>query len=472
MEKEVDLCSGSPAQQVIDWSLDLRHRLESEIGTEPRLENYQYAGQEGENHQFGHQALREAIARDYGLGVEGRDRVFLGDGVRSNLSLVLSFLRSRDSIVAGKRLLPYEIDREKAFRDSLVAVPAPYYFRNLQNLLQNGFFPLPIPVDGHGLADEEITKHLLAAGVKKMLLSRVHINPSGASLAEFPSLLDLCARAGVTLVADDVYDELNYANNKGLEGGPVNDLSLYPANLEYFWLVGSAKTLRRPFGAIVTDRVRTDLGDFLLANRTHGPDVGYQRLLAEAKKREVTIGGGLEIGLQRTLYADHMRKVLDFYGRRMAVINNGVKNIGQELGAQVFSVMAEEVRGGFFRGVYVGKDFFKPLQEELGKEGVKIKPNLASFLDGAAAQTEGADGRYLREGLNYFFRYSGLNGNDDRAVKMLAALEPPKGFVPVRLSIGGEADLDSLVEGLQTMFSKLHNISAPASIGWREGRDL
>lgn len=163
----------------------------------------------------GSRSLRHEIVRHYahvGASLRQED-VLITNGCTEALTLALGAVAS-----AG----------------DAIAVESPTYFGFLQILENRGIRVVEIPVEpGEGLSIEALADLLgsrAGRSVKACLVNANFSNPSGAAMgdARKRALVKLCADAGIALVEDDVYGDLQHTGPRPLpckafdrEGGVI-----------------------------------------------------------------------------------------------------------------------------------------------------------------------------------------------------------------------------------------------------------
>ena len=202
----------------------------------------------------------------------------------------------------------------KSFLDpgDVVVVEAPTYLGSIQSFRSFEATLVPVTLDAHGLAVEELEQRLLG-GLRPKLVYTIpdHQNPSGVSLAadRRPALVELARRYGFLVVEDVAYRELGFEEESlpslwslgpdvVVQAGTTSK-TLFPG-VRLGWAAGPADVATRLVAAKqLTDQCAGALG---------------QRLFEESERR-----GWIDEQLRRSraLYRRKSERMLAALGRSM-----------------------------------------------------------------------------------------------------------------------------------------------------------
>ena len=182
----IDLGVGQPAQSLLPADLireAINHRFSHDGAS-----YLQYGAEQGD--EYFREALAQFLTETHGFNASP-DRLFVTSGASQALDLIATLW-----VPSG----------------SVVFVEEPCYHLALRLLRDHRLTIISLPTDEDGLIVEGLEARLVAHRPAMLYLIPTYQNPTGATLSmgRRQSLVELCRRHGVLVVADEVYHCLSY----------------------------------------------------------------------------------------------------------------------------------------------------------------------------------------------------------------------------------------------------------------------
>jgi DNA-binding transcriptional MocR family regulator len=120
-----------------------------------------------------------------------------------------------------------------------VGVEAPSYFYSLPVFQAAGLRLYALPMDGQGIAVDELERLVSRRSLKMIFLNPVFHNPTGTVMSDArkQAVLDFCAAARIPIVEDDAYSLLDFGKTEGnspLKSRDKRDQVLYTGSLSSY----------------------------------------------------------------------------------------------------------------------------------------------------------------------------------------------------------------------------------------------
>ncbi len=185
----IDLGVGQPQLSLLPLNLLRQASAERFAAGEPDF--LQYGAEQGDG--FFRFALARFLSDGYNFDVDP-DSLLITNGASSGLDLICTLYSQPGD---------------------LVFIEEPSYFLALRTLANHGLQPVPIPMDQDGISLDALENALQTRRPAFLYLIPAFQNPCGVSLSESrrSRLAELSRQYNLTIVADEVYQLLNYQHS-------------------------------------------------------------------------------------------------------------------------------------------------------------------------------------------------------------------------------------------------------------------